>query len=477
MARDILQMIKAITDRYLINSKLKEIPYIHSKARILAYVHLFTLLVVLFLYISTFFIGHVESVPLPWGGICIFTSLFYFRSKGNLIITGNVLAGIVIFTLLPSVPSTGGIYSDNLLWLILSPLIALLFCSRKSGIFWTIVLVLITIYFYFEELDNIDDGKEFTLIFNTEYYLISYLMLFVAVVCTVHIFEKGREEIIQLLAGKNRELEENRARLREQRDLLVQQKRELEGLSQELKNSNADLENFAHAASHDMKQPLRMIKSYLQLITRDKNINLEGPTTEYMDFVMQGADRLDQLINALLSLSQVGKEADNNTEVSLNDVMIFVKNNLSEVIKETNAVVHADNLPNVFASKSLIIQLFQNIIANGIKFQNKETLPVISVKAELKEDEVIIEIKDNGIGISEEYQQRVFNIFERLNTQSEYEGSGIGLHTCKKIMDSMGKKMWLTSEEGKGTSFYLALPLYNNVPDSDFPLEHNKIVF
>lgn len=219
------------------------------------------------------------------------------------------------------------------------------------------------------------------------------------------------------------------------------------------------MENFAHAASHDMKQPLRMIKSYLQLINRDKGLSLKGSTQEYMNYVMQGSERLEQLINDLLVLSQVGKEINNNTEVSLNDVLIIVKNNLSEVIKESNAVIHCENLPDIIASKSLMIQLFQNLIANGIKFRKKGTLPVIIIKSQIRETEAIIEIKDNGIGIKEEYQERIFKIFERLNAQHEYEGSGIGLHTCKKIMDSMDRKMWLTSEEGKGTSFYLVLPL------------------
>ena len=455
-------MIKAFTNKYLVNDKLKKVPYIHSKARVLAYVHLFAFTLGLFLYFSSFFIENGGTVPLLWGSVITLFLMYFFRKKGDLIISGNFLAGIVFFVLFSAVGNTGGIYSDDLLWMLLAPLIALLFASRRSGIFWTIALTGATIYLYFEEIKNIEAGKEFSLLFETEYYLFSYIALFIAVVCIVHIFEKGREEIIDLLVGKNKELVENRVQLRKQRDLLVQQKKELEILSQELKNSNTDLDNFAQAASHDMKQPLRMIKSYLQLISRDKDISLKGSTKEYMNFVIQGADRLEHLIHDLLSLSQVGKQSNNNTEVSLNDVMIIVKNNLSQVIKETNAVVHTENLPEIYGSRSLIIQLFQNLIANGIKFQKAGTLPVISIKAELKEKELIVEVKDNGIGISEEYQQRVFNIFERLHTQTEYEGSGIGLHTCKKIMDSMGKKMWLTSKEGEGTSFYLVLSLLNS---------------
>jgi signal transduction histidine kinase len=452
-------MIQAFTDKYLVNDKLKEVPYIHSKARVLAYVHLFAFSLGIFFYLTSFFITNGDTIPLIWGSALIFLLMVYFSKKGNLVISGNFLAGIVFCVLFSTVDSTGGIYSDNLLWMLLAPLIALLFASRASGIFWTLALSSATVYLYFEEIKNVENGREFSLLFETEYYLFSYIALFIAIVCIVHIFEKGREEIIAILVGKNKELIENRVKLRTQRDQLIQQKKELEILSQELKNSNADLDSFAQAASHDMKQPLRMIKSYIKLISRDENIKLKGSTLEYMNYVIDGADRLEHLIKDLLSLSQVGKESNNHTEVSLNDVIIIVKNNLSEVIKETNAVVHVENLPDIYASRSLIIQLFQNLISNGIKFQRGGTLPVISIKAEIKETDVIVEVKDNGIGISEEYQEKVFNIFERLHTQAEYDGSGIGLHTCKKIMDSMGKKMWLTSKEGEGTSFYLVLPL------------------
>ena len=454
-------MIRAFVNKYLINDKLKKIPYIHSKAKNLVYVHLFILLLGLGLYFSTSINNHDESVPLLAGCFFIAFLILFFRKVGNLVISGNFLAGTVFFTLFTAVTETGGIYSDNLLWMLLAPLIALLFANRFSGIIWTVMLASVGVFFYTEELKNLSEGNSYSLLFDPDYYAISYISFFIAIVSIVHIFEKGREEIIALLVGKNKQLEENKIQLSEQRDLLVKQKKELELLSQELKNSNADLENFAHAASHDMKQPLRMIKSYLQLIKRDKELSLEGSTTEYINFVMQGSERLEQLLNDLLTLSQVGKQANNQTEVSLNDVIIIVKNNLSTVINETKAVVHAENLPEIFAVKSLVIQLFQNLIANGIKFQKPGMLPVISIKAEMNGQEVIVEVKDNGIGISEEYQERVFKIFERLHTQSEYEGSGIGLHTCKKIMDSMGKRMWLSSKEGEGTSFFLALPLSN----------------
>jgi len=465
------QMIPDFTDKYLINDKLKEIPYIHSKAKILAYVHLFAFTLGLTLYFASSILGHTGSVPLIGGCAVTFFLILYFKFKGNLLISGNLLSGIVFLVLFSAVADTGGIYSDNLLWMLLSPLIALLFASRFSGIFWTAMLTGVTVFLYFEELRNVAEGNEFSLQFDPDYYLLSYSSLFIAIVCIVHIFEKGREEIIALLVGKNRELELNRIQLKRQHDQLVEQKDALERLSQELKNSNADLENFAHAASHDMKAPLRMIKSYLQLISRDKALNLKGSTKEYMHFVTQGAERLEQLLSDLLALSQVGKETNNHTEVSLNDVMIIVKNNLSEVIKETNAVIHCDNLPDILASKSLVIQLFQNLIANGIKFQRKDTLPIITVKAQMEGKDVIVEVKDNGIGIKKEYQDRIFKIFERLHTQHEYEGSGIGLHTCKKIMDSMGKKMWLTSKEGQGTSFYLVLPLLENSSN-----EHQSIL-
>lgn len=142
-----------------------------------------------------------------------------------MLISGNLLAGILFIGLLSAVSETGGIYSDNLLWMLLSPIIALLFANRISGIFWTAMLTGFTVFSYFKELENVALGKQYFLQFDPDYYLVSYSTLFISIVCTIHIFEKGREEIIALLVDKNEELEANKIQLGEQRDLLIEQKK------------------------------------------------------------------------------------------------------------------------------------------------------------------------------------------------------------------------------------------------------------
>ena len=183
-------MLNQFIDRYFIHDRLKNAPYVYSKARVLAYAHLFAFSLGLLLFPLELFHQQHEEVPLFKGAMFVGGLILLFRYQGNLIVSGNLLAGVIFGILFSAVQTTGGLYSDNLLWMLLTPIIALLFANRLSSVLWTVALVAATIFLYQKELPNIAVGKKFTLLFTADYYVFSYVAFFIAIVFFVHIFEK-----------------------------------------------------------------------------------------------------------------------------------------------------------------------------------------------------------------------------------------------------------------------------------------------
>ncbi|MEZ4860592.1 MAG: ATP-binding protein [Caldilineaceae bacterium] len=227
----------------------------------------------------------------------------------------------------------------------------------------------------------------------------------------------------------------------------------------ELARSNAELAQFAYIASHDLQEPLRMVTSYLQLIERRYRGKLDQDADEFIAFAVEGATRMQQLIRDLLAYSRVGAVSHPLPPVNSHFILKKVLENLQVRIQETSAAITHDPLPTVAADATQLSQLFQNLIANAIKFC-KDRQPQIHVSASLctEQQEWIFCVEDNGIGIAPEYFGRIFLIFQRLHTRSEYAGTGIGLAICKKIVESHGGRIWLDSALGIGTRFYFTLP-------------------
>ncbi|HLP19463.1 MAG TPA: ATP-binding protein, partial [Chitinophagales bacterium] len=223
-----------------------------------------------------------------------------------------------------------------------------------------------------------------------------------------------------------------------------------------LEISNNELKQFAHVASHDLREPLRMITSYMGLVKKSLNDNITEQQTEFINFAIGGAKRMELLIIDLLRLAKI----DANTKVEpikLKNVMTEIGLNLDVLLKEKNAAIICDELPEITADRTQMLQLFQNIIANGIKYNESET-PMVKVTCITKSNEVEIAIADNGIGIDENYHERVFQIFQRIQTTREYSGSGIGLTICKKIVDGMNGRIFIESNVGAGSTFRLVFP-------------------
>jgi signal transduction histidine kinase len=228
--------------------------------------------------------------------------------------------------------------------------------------------------------------------------------------------------------------------------------------SEELARSNTDLEQFAYVASHDLQEPLRMIASYLELLEMEYKDRLDAEAREYIAYAVDGAVRMKALINDLLDYSRIGTQAKPMEPTPVDALLREVLTDLQLRLAETGAVVASDPLPTVFGDGSQLRLVLQNLIGNAIKFRGEEAVRVhLSVTA--VDGEWRFSVADNGIGIKTKHAERIFVIFQRLHNRSKYSGTGIGLATCKRVIERHGGRIWVESELGKGSTFFFTLPL------------------
>ena len=232
----------------------------------------------------------------------------------------------------------------------------------------------------------------------------------------------------------------------------------LERQTQELARSNSELEQFAWVASHDLQEPLRMVASYTQLLSKRYKGKLDADADEFIAFAVDGATRMRRLINALLELSRVGTRGKDFEATDCDAIYDRTLVNLQGLVEESGAVVTHDRLPTVMGDVTQLGQLFQNLIANAIKFRGDEQLTV-HVGAEQRNGHWEFCVRDNGIGIDPEYAERIFVVFQRLHGKGDRPGTGIGLSICKKIVELHGGRIWVKSQPDEGAAFYFTLPL------------------
>jgi PAS domain S-box-containing protein len=241
-------------------------------------------------------------------------------------------------------------------------------------------------------------------------------------------------------------------------EMRVQERtRELVSREHELVRSNTELEQFAYVASHDLREPLRKIKSYTELLAENYQHQLDEKADKYINYITDGASRMQALISDLLTYSRVGKGELTVEPTHLESILERIINDLSLTIKENDALVTVKPLPTILANPQQMAQLFQNLIVNAIKYRGEAT-PRILIQSELKDNQWLISIQDNGIGIKPLHFERIFAIFQRLHSRDQYSGTGIGLAICKKIVERHGGRIWVESEFGTGTTFYFTLP-------------------
>ena len=237
----------------------------------------------------------------------------------------------------------------------------------------------------------------------------------------------------------------------------VQADEQLKHYAAELERSNRELQQFAHVASHDLQEPLRMVTSYMQLLEQRYKGQLDADADDFIAFAVDGAERMQALIKGLLAYSRVGTRGKPFEPTDCQEILELTLDNLQVMLRESDASVTHDPLPTVMADVMQLLQLFQNLVSNAIKFRG-ERPPEIHVGAELKGGEWLFSVRDNGIGIEAGYFERIFLIFQRLHTQAEYPGAGIGLAICKRIIERHGGRMWVESEPGEGATFFFTMP-------------------
>jgi PAS domain S-box-containing protein len=226
----------------------------------------------------------------------------------------------------------------------------------------------------------------------------------------------------------------------------------------ELNRSNEELQQFAYVASHDLQEPLRMVGCFVQLLEKKYKNSLDNDANEYINFTVDGVRRMQSLIQGLLEYSRISTRDYQYSPTDFNRIVQYAKANLMISIEDNHAVINNSELPVLKADENQMIRLVQNLLSNAIKYRREEA-PIINISARETENEWIFSVQDNGIGIKEEYFERIFNIFQRLHTREIYSGEGLGLAICKKIIERHQGRIWLESEPGRGTTFFFSLPL------------------
>ncbi|MET8456546.1 sensor histidine kinase [Streptomyces parvulus] len=265
-----------------------------------------------------------------------------------------------------------------------------------------------------------------------------------------------------------------------QQDVLSRQAADLDAQAVELRRSNAELEQFAYVASHDLQEPLRKVASFCQLLEKRYGDKLDDRGRQYIDFAVDGAKRMQVLINDLLTFSRVGRLNDASVECALDEVLSKALTNLDTVVTETGAEVERpERLPRVVGDPTLLVMLWQNLLGNAVKFRDPDRAPRIRITCDEDPDRAgswRFCVTDNGIGIAPEFAEKVFVIFQRLHSRDTYGGTGIGLALCKKIVEHHGGRIWIDTAHTGGTRFCFTLPsVEDETGDTDARIEEKAL--
>ena len=409
----------------------KSDPSTHSKARLLSLIGFIAVFFSLITVAAYAFIGFYDGLfitLLPTISSLIYLSLI--RYSGNLILCANylVISFLTIVTLF--VALSNGIYSPYIIWMVAVPVAAYLLSGKKNGDLvlgatFTIIFGLAAMKYFKYQLPEVILGDWFS------YFTVLSLVLFlIYIVVLVNWYLKIAE----------------------------QHQNELKSLNKKLQLSNIELERFAYIASHDMKTPIRNIVSFLNLTERRAGEELSPELLEYITFASKSAKELNTLIEDILNYSRVAKTETQFEEIDLNLVMDQVSDSLTSQEGYQHVKVEFEQLPILKAENSQMTQLFQNLVENGLKY-NKSQYPEVKIKYKVGDHKHLITIEDNGIGIEKDYYNTIFEMFKRLNNKGTYEGTGMGLAICKKIVERYNGNIWLESEPETGSRFYLTFPM------------------
>jgi signal transduction histidine kinase len=246
--------------------------------------------------------------------------------------------------------------------------------------------------------------------------------------------------------------------LKSSEEALRKSKEQLKLTVKKIERSNKELQKFADVVSHDLHEPLRTVSSFIDLLAKRYKGQLDEKADRYIAFALEGVDRMSKMISDLAAYAKIGTHTREFTPADLEEILKQVKASLNKSVEENNAEITHDPLPQIDGDETRLAQLFQNLIGNAIKFRKEDVPPRIHISSELKEKEWLFGVHDNGFGISPEFHDRIFVIFQRLHTREEFAGTGLGLSVCKKIVERHGGCIWVESQTGQGSTFYFTLP-------------------
>lgn len=300
---------------------------------------------------------------------------------------------------------------------------------------------------------NLSDHLSYTVTIQANLHTANYTKEFL----TVLIERENHISIEQSSLLSTAEIIEENNRLRAEVLAQKQIEQELAQQAQALSRSNADLEEFAYVVSHDLQEPLRAMTAFSQLLEQRYGVQLDASAKRYISHIVDGGIRMKAMIDGILELSRINhKKSPNSSPTDFEKALEIALENLNLICLETQAVVTHSALPTLYVDKNHIVQLLQNLIGNAIKFRSSEQ-PYINITAALQTDKWLFSVQDNGIGIPQNQQKRIFKLFQRLHNQQEQKGYGIGLAICKKIVEHYQGDIWLESSPGKGSVFYFTI--------------------
>lgn len=395
---------------------------------------------------------HVDLPYLGYADIFALVGLIFITLPVNmpLLVRKVVFISIAYFIALAAIWYVG-MLGPGLILLLAACLFGVVFFSNKFSIYFAHLNLFILSIFALLLYWDVFSWRDFILREHIleewgavagNVILMSYLFAFII----PYVFKKMQKTI------------DEHNRLKEKLELKQQ---ELEKTLSILHRKNEELEQFAYIASHDLQEPLRMVSSFMEKIDQKYADVLDEKGKTYLHFAVDGSKRMRKMIIDLLEYSRFQRSIQEAEWINLNEILEVELETFQEEINATQSTLIIDNLPSVFAPKSSIIRLFQNLISNAIKYRKLDTPLVIEIKCEERESDYLFSVKDNGIGIDEKYHEKIFAIFQRLHREEEIPGSGLGLAICKKVVNDLGGNIWFESNSVDGTNFLFNLPKPN----------------
>jgi len=427
-----------------------------TKAKVLMYVILFSSFICFCLIVLSQLNFFTTSFPLKWVFASLIGLFFIFRNTNSLSLTSNLFLALFACFQVTSSLETGGIYSVDNFFLFVIPLAAYVLSEVRSAVVWLILVNIWSIYLFTlaDSSAQIQLFRDQTMEFLPGYYLIFCMFTSSTAFSLLSIFYFENKRLIKKLETNQRALEfKNTAYALQAKQLVTTQ----EGL----RKSNRELEQYAYVTSHDLKQPIKTINGFANLLRKDleKKGTLDEENTEFLSLIIKSSNSMLRLVNDLLVYAKLTAVKEVPFEkLPLDEVLNNVLNNLQNQIDTNEVNIERTTLPTLDIVPVKINQVFQNIISNAIKFKKKAEPLTIKIHSSEKETHCELVIEDNGIGIEKKNQEKIFAPFKKLHNQEEYAGSGIGLATCKRIIEMHKGKIWVESEKDIGTKFIFTLP-------------------